>query len=332
MPTLITGAGQVGSYVARALVDRGETPVLFDVHPRRDAVGEIVDLHRVKLLRGSVLDMTDLIQVIKEESIDHIIHTAAILPTPDARPHLAVQVNVMGLVNVLEAARALDVRRVVYTSSIVLYYGAYPKHPPAGAITEEAPVDRIPGFFYGTTKIAAEYVGLDYADALGVDFVAPRLGHVWGVWSGAFGAPISILLHMLVEGALNGEKVTIDQPMLVWGGREGFVHVRNVAQALIRARDAEKLEHRTFNITDARQYAFSEFLDEIRKHIPGAEFEVTVPLTGGYAGTAAVLDQPYDISRARRELGYEPEVDLAEGIAEYIQWARRKRSATDKTS
>jgi len=325
MATLITGAGQVGTYVARALIERGEKPVVFDINPRVEAIREIVSLDHIKLVRGSVLDMTDLIQTIKTEAVDKIIHTAAILPTPDARPHTAVQVNVMGLVNVLEAARTLDVRRVVYTSSIVLHYGAYPKQPPKVPITEQAPVERIPGFFYGTTKIAAEYIGLDYADALGVDFVALRLGHVWGAWSGPFGAPISILLHLLVNGALSKRKVVIDQPVLVWGGREGFVHVRNAAQALVLARDAQKLDHRTFIITDARQYSFAEFLEEIRKHFPEIEVEIEVPLSGGYAGTGVALEQPYDISRARKGLGYHPQVDLAQGIAEYVDRARRKQ-------
>ncbi len=328
MATLITGAGQVGTYVARALVERGEKPILFDMSPRLEAIAEIVNPDQVKILRGNVLDMTDLLQTIRAERIDHIIHTAAILPTPDAKPHVTVQVNIMGLVNVLEAARALDVQRVVHTSSIVLHYGAYPKYPPQAPITEEAPVARIPGFFYGTTKIAAEYIALDYADALGVDVVALRLGHVWGAWGGPLGAPISILLHLLVNGALRGEKVVLDQPVLLWGGREGFVHVRNAARALILARDARHLEHRTFIITDARPYALSEFLDEIRRHFPDFEVDITVPLTGGYAGTSVALEQPYDISRARRELGYEPEYDLARGIAEYVDWMQRKHQAS----
>jgi nucleoside-diphosphate-sugar epimerase len=326
MATLITGAGQVGTYVAKVLVERGERPVLFDVNPRVEAIAEVVNPDQIRLLRGSVLDMTDLLQVIRAERIDHIIHTAAVLPTPEAKPHVMIHVNIMGLVNVLEAARALGVRRVVYTSSIVLHYGAYPQNPPRAPITEEAPIAPIPGFFYGTTKIAAEYVALDYAAALGVDVIALRLGHVWGVWSGPFGAPISILLHLLVNGALRGEKVVIDHPQLVWGGREGFVHVRNAARALVLARDARDLPHRTFIITDARPYALSEFLDEIRKHFPQCEIEIAAPLTGGYAGTAVSLEQPYDISRARRELGYHPEFDLSRGIAEYVDWARRRYS------
>lgn len=324
MPTLITGAGQVGAYVARALVERGERPILFDVHPRVEALGEIVDLNRCALVRGSVLDMTDLLQVMASERVDTVIHTAAILPTLDAKPHLMVQVNVLGFVNVLEAARALGVRRVVYTSSIVVHYGAYPKFPPQAPIAEEAPIERIPGFFYGNTKIAAEYIGLDYADALGVDVVALRLGHVWGVWAGPWGAPISILLHRLVRGALRGERVVLDRPELVWGGREGFLHVRNAAQALVRARDATDLAHRVFIITDARPYTFSELLNAVRQHFPHLEVEVAVPLTGGYAATAVALQQPYDISRARRELGYDPEWDLGRGIAEYVEWMRRR--------
>src|ERR1700691_2814177 len=77
MTTLVIGAGLVGSQIARVLVDSGETPVLMDQAAQQEALGEIVDLARVRLVEGDVLRPYTLIQVIREHAITAIVHTAA---------------------------------------------------------------------------------------------------------------------------------------------------------------------------------------------------------------------------------------------------------------
>lgn len=326
MATLITGAGQVGSHVAKMLVEKEETPVLFDIAPRADAIGEIVDLEKVKLVRGDILELSDVIQVIKSEKIDTVIHTAAQLPTMEAKHLGTVKVNVMGLTYLLEAARATDLRRIVYTSSSVLYYGSLGAYPPNGPIKEDYRVSRLEGagFMYGTTKIAAEYIGLDYADTYGIDFLALRLGHVWGRWSGAFGAPISFILQTLVEEPLRGKPAVIGHPIFSWKGKEGFVNVNNVAHALVLARDAKGLKHRVFNIFDDRPYSFDDWTSTVKKLIPGAEIRVVAEPAGGYAGTPSPPAYPFDTSRAREELGYKPIYDLEKGLREYVDWVKSR--------
>src|SRR5207244_1755212 len=137
------GMGVIGAETSRKFVKEGYRPVIFARHRDESLIGDIVD--RVDIELGDVLDMPRILQAIKKHKVTHVVHSAAFVGAVSAaNPALSVQVNVMGLVNVLEAARALDVKRVVYTSSKGIYgpalgeYGAptykpvaedHPKNP-----------------------------------------------------------------------------------------------------------------------------------------------------------------------------------------------------------
>ena len=124
MAILITGAGLVGSQIARLELERGERPVLMDVVPQPAALAEIVDVNKVGLVKGDVLNPLDLAKVIKEEEITRVIHTAAnpmLTVGAQQSPYTAIRLNIVGTVNVLEAARIFELERVVFCSSFVLY-------------------------------------------------------------------------------------------------------------------------------------------------------------------------------------------------------------------
>lgn len=92
MPVLIIGGGLVGSQIARLEIERGEHPVIMDVAPQMEAMGDIVDLKAVKVVRGDVLNPLDLFKIMREEKITHIIHTAAnpmLTPGAQQNPYLA---------------------------------------------------------------------------------------------------------------------------------------------------------------------------------------------------------------------------------------------------
>src|SRR6185369_10320823 len=121
MKVLITGCmGVIGAETSRKFVQEGHRPVIFARHPDESLIGDIVDKVDVEL--GDVLDMPRILQAIKQHKVTHIVHSAAFVGAVSAaNPALSIQVNVMGLVNILEAARALDVRRVVFTSAKGVY-------------------------------------------------------------------------------------------------------------------------------------------------------------------------------------------------------------------
>src|SRR3984893_18977354 len=121
MRVMITGGmGVIGAEASRRFVREGYRPVIFARHRDERLVRDILD--KVDIELGDVLDMARLLDVLKRHRISHIVHAAAFVgAVSQANPALSVQVNVMGMVNVLEAARAFDVKRVVYTSAKGVY-------------------------------------------------------------------------------------------------------------------------------------------------------------------------------------------------------------------
>lgn len=124
MVTMITGAGMVGCQIARILAEQGERPVLFELAPQMDNIASIVDLARIKVIRGDVLEPLEIMKVVEEEHIDRIIHTATLFGLTvgmQQRAYAGVKLNIMGLANILETARLMKVKRVVFTSSNTVY-------------------------------------------------------------------------------------------------------------------------------------------------------------------------------------------------------------------
>src|SRR6266566_4610413 len=121
MKVLITGGmGVIGAEASRRFVREGHRPIIFARHRDEWLIRDI--LEEVDIELGDVLDMPRLLDVIKRHRVTHIVHAAAFVGAVSAaNPALSVQVNVMGMVNVLEAARAFDVARVVYTSAKGIY-------------------------------------------------------------------------------------------------------------------------------------------------------------------------------------------------------------------
>src|SRR5262249_34728165 len=120
MSVLITGAGLIGSQIARLEQEAGRTPVIFDIAPRADALADFVDLDRCVVVRGDVTNPLDLVNAIQSNGVRRIVHCAAhggLTPGSNAAPLTSTLVNVMGSAYVLEAARVLKLDRVVLASS-----------------------------------------------------------------------------------------------------------------------------------------------------------------------------------------------------------------------
>ena len=106
MAVLVTGGGMVGSQIAAQLLKRGEPFVIFDSAPPMQHLATVVDVNKLKIVKGDILSMPDILHVIQDERIDRIIHTAGfLLSAVRERPYDGINVNIMGTLNILEAAR-----------------------------------------------------------------------------------------------------------------------------------------------------------------------------------------------------------------------------------
>jgi nucleoside-diphosphate-sugar epimerase len=316
MPTLVIGAGLIGSQVARILVERGDKPVLMDPAAQVQAIGQIVDLTKLTLIGGDVLRPLSIIDVLRTHGIDRIVHTAANpLLTLGAQkdPYAAINLNIMGTVNVLEAARVTGVRRVVVSSSSVLNHYLEGGADDADFGKEEA-FPR-PTTFYAATKQSVASLGLNYARWCGIEFAGLRYGAAFGPWRGAGGGGPSNIVREAMRNALAGKEATVPPGPMEW------VYSKDAARGTVMALDTKDLGNRVFNITMGSVTTPSEMATGIVAVVPGAKVKFDAP-----PGTAVALsnrDTCADLSRAGRYLGYTPAFKLHAALQDLADWMQR---------
>jgi nucleoside-diphosphate-sugar epimerase len=311
MAVLIVGGGLVGSQIARILAEQGERPVVMDRSPQPEALGDIVELGRIELVSGDVLNPLALSQAILRYGITAIAHTAAypmLTAGAQKEPYAAIQLNVMGTVNVLEAARIHGVKRVAVSSSSVLNQ-FFAGGEAGGDLGREEALPR-PTTFYAATKQAIESIGLNYARHCGIEFAALRYGPVAGPWKGAGGGEPSNVFRRVLRSAIAGEVVSIPSTSSEW------VYSKDAAAGTVLALRAPKLETGVFNLTMGRVVTPQDFADALTSAIPGVEFRIEAPRPGA----PAARRKPAEIALARKVLGYEPKYGLPEAIRDYAAW------------
>lgn len=318
MTVLIIGAGLVGAQVARQLVERGERPVVLEPRPQRQALADIVDPDAIDLVEGDVLQPLALCAVLARTRIRAIVHTAAnpLLTLGAQRdPYRAIELNIMGLANVMEAARIHGVPRVVASSSSVL--NRYQDGgEDGGDLSREEAVPR-PNTFYAATKQAVESIGLNYARSFGIGFAALRYCPVAGPWSGPGGGGPTGIFRSMVEAAIDGAEAVVPGTAMEW------VYSKDAAAATVLAVDANDLATGVFNVTMGSLCTPEELAAEVRRAIPGAHTRIEArPQGSTWSGGDW---KPADIGRARRVLGYEPRYPMPLLLADYADWYRRRR-------
>ncbi|MFM9972747.1 MAG: NAD-dependent epimerase/dehydratase family protein [Burkholderiales bacterium] len=318
MKTLIIGAGLVGSQVARELVLQGERPVLMDVAPQRQALGEILDLAAVDIVEGSVLRPMQLNEIVIKHEISKIVHTVAnpMLTLGAQRdPCAAIELNIMGTVNVLEAARIHKLGRVVVSSSNVLGHFMAGGAGNGNLAKEEA--HPRPTTFYATTKQAIENIGLNYARWCDVDFVAVRYGAVCGPWSGAGGGGPSMIMREAVARIRGGEEAVVPQAGLEW------VYAKDAGRGTVLALQAAgHLQSRVFNITMGYVCEAPELANALKAALPGARVRIETPAAS--AVSTPQMTHASDLTLAKQVLGYEPRYNMVESVRDLVAWSQSK--------
>jgi len=302
MAVLVTGGtGFIGGHVVRGLVQQGHRVVALDSVPDTEWLKDIID--RITIVRGEVQDLATVIGTIKKFEITHIVHTASLLTVASQeRPMTALNVNVVGTVNILEASRIMDVAQISYASSTAVYGDTE-----EGEIVDEDHPLR-PVTIYGATKLLCEHYGLNYSKDHGMGFIALRFPIVYGPGQRRRGFSS---VKEVVETPLLGMPAKV--PV---GGDQKYdtVYVKDVADAMISACFTGKTVHRAFNIGFGATHSLKDVANIVGKIVPGAVFEI-----GSGLDIAEPVRGPLDITRARKELGYDPKFDLEKGVRDYIQ-------------
>ncbi len=301
---LVTGgAGFIGSHLVEALVERGDEVIVYDnlssgyernLAPFRD---------RIRFIQADVRDEAALAKAMA--SVDFVFHEAALVSVFDSveRPLDNHAINLTGTLNILEAARAAGVRRLVMASTAAAY-GNNPQLPKQETMRPE------PASPYGAAKVASEYYLQIYAALYGVETVILRYFNVYGprqdpgsMYSGV----ISKFADMLRKGAT---------PTIFGDGLQtrDFVFVKDVVQGNLKAMDTPGVGRgEVFNIATSTETTLLHLL------------ETMMELTGTHrdplfkeARLGDIRFSVADISAARQHLGYEPRFDIRAGLEQLL--------------
>ena len=221
----------------------------------------------------------------------------------DHDPSAAFHTNVIGTFNVMEAARLLDVEKVIFSSSIATY---------ASGITEETIDDltpQRPQFFYGACKLFGEHTGLFYKRKYGIDYRGIRYPVIVGPGVRSPGA--AQYSSWVIEESAKGK------PFSVWvepEQRASLVYFKDAARATVALADApaDSIEMANYLISGTSPTA-ADLVDVVRRKVPGAEIDFVVN-----EEIQAILNdvlRPIDDRFARHEWGWEPTYDLEQMVA-----------------
>jgi UDP-glucose 4-epimerase len=301
MRTLVTGgAGFIGSHVTDALFAGGdEVAVLDDLSRGRPGrLDPSVAIYKVDISDADALRST--VERLRPRVICHLAAQIDVRVSVEA-PAADAAVNIVGTINVLEAARAVGAR-VVFASTGGAIYGG---DVPVPTSEEEQPGPEAP---YGMAKYCAErYVEL-YNRLHGTTHVALRLANVYGPRQDPTGE--AGVVGIFCSRALRGER-----PMVFGDGLQtrDYVYVGDVAEAFVAAAHTERSG--IWNIGTARETSVLELIDVVGKAAGRTlEPEFSAARHGEVRRSAIIAE------RARADLGWIPHTDLAEGVSEVYRW------------
>jgi UDP-glucose 4-epimerase len=310
---IIGGMGFIGLNTALRLLEVGETVVITQYSTRRvPAVLELELNKRAFVARMDVTKGYEVIDVTHRYKVDSIISFAA----PPARGISAQEdyrIYTEGLQNTLEAARILGLRRVSLASSTSVY-GSLPQGP----FREDMSLPIQSKTQIEAFKKAMEIHAFHYAARVGIDVVALRIGSIYGPHYYSMFNPMSRMCDAALKGL---DPDFSDRP----GGSirendEGdWTYVADLARGIELVHRAEKLSNNTYNVGSGKATSTKRIFEAVKKIIPGAQCSALKPGRSG----AMPVNPVMDLSRIRKDVGYEPEYDIDSGMAAYVGHLKR---------
>ena len=312
---LVTGgAGTIGSHIVDQLVEAGASEIIvLDnlVRGRRANLTRALSSGSVRLIEGDIRDRALLPRLVR--GIDVVFHQAAIRITQCAEePRLALEVLVDGTFNVLEAAAAEGVGKVVAASSASVYGLA--QTFPTGEDHHPYANDTL----YGAAKTFNEGLLRSFHAMNDLDYVALRYFNVYGPRMDIHGLYTEVLVRWM-------ESISAGVPPVIYGDGSqtmDFIYVEDIARANILAAVADVTDE-VFNVASGVETSLAGLARELLE-VMGSDLSVKF---GPERAVNKVSRRLADTSRAREGLGFEAEVDLHEGLSRLVDWWRAERES-----
>jgi len=258
----------------------------------------------LELVEGDILDMDAVLKATR--GVDVIVHLAAntgVAPSVED-PRKDCETNVIGTLNMLEAARHHGIKRFVFASS-----GAPVGETEPPIHEEKAPHPVSP---YGASKLAGEGYCSSYARTFGIDTVALRFGNVYGPGSTHKSSVVAKFIRLATEG----------QTLEIYGdGRQtrDFIYIDDLVQAIHQAATLEGIGGEVFQIATSRESTVNEIAEALVQTLEKAG--VTTPeIRYGEARQGDVLRNFSDTTKAKEKLGWQATTTVDQGLLKTVDW------------
>jgi UDP-glucuronate 4-epimerase len=312
MKILVTGgAGFIGSHLIERLLAASSAPILcldnfndyYDPALKRSNVHVFANDSRVNVVEASFCDHEAMRQLFAEQRPTHLLHLGAYAGVRPSivNPFIYQEVNVRGTLVLLDLAREFPVERFVFTSSSTVY-GRGAEIP----FNEDKPLGT-PMSPYGATKRAAELLGLTYYDLHKVPVVCVRPFSVYGPRLRP-----DLAMTIFTEAIATGRRL----PLFGDGSiRRDFTHVSDICDGILAAMTADGVVGKCINLGHSQPIEVRELIAMLEKSLGRKAIIDRLPAARGELPVTFA-----DLSTAQRLLGYEPKVQFADGVCEFVDW------------
>jgi UDP-glucuronate 4-epimerase len=307
---LVTGgAGFIGFHVSKALLERGDSVVIvdnfndyYDPKLKYARVNQIKKYKKLVIIKVDISDYKAMEKVFKKYRFDKICHLAAQAGVRYSleNPFQYETSNNLGMLTILELARIYKVKDIIYASSSSVY-GGNKKIPFSEKDNVDSPVS-----FYAATKKSNELYAHVYHHLYGINCTGLRFFTVYGPW----GRPDMALFKFV-------KNILVDKPIEVYNNgnmKRDFTYISDIVKGVISAID-KPFPYEIFNLGNNKPINLSKFIELIelnlnkkakKEFLPNKKEEVKITYS--------------DIDKARRMLNYSPNVDIEEGVYNFIKW------------
>lgn len=298
------GAGFIGSHIAEQLTKQDHEVIVVDNFStgRRENLNSFVD--RVTLQNCDITDLASLHNIM--EGVDYVFHQAALPSVPRSiqHPDESQRSNSTGTLNVLIAAKDAGVKRLVYASSSSAY--GHLNEPVKDENMVAEPVSP-----YGVAKLSGEHYCRAFHECYGFETVALRYFNVFGPRQNPFSAytgVLAIFIPLMLQGK---------QPIVFGNGTStrDFTFIQNNVHANILAMTKETAAGEMCNIACGTSISIIEIIDCINRILG-----TTIKPEFGPTRSGDIQHSCASLEKAKRVLGYEPQISFEDGLRETIEW------------